>query len=106
MKREDLTNMYITEVYQDFECDTFFAEKKEFKKYLTKYNLVSCSKFEEENNIHFRYFKYQKKDFDLESQNIYQNEYLKDKGPWIYAFTTTFIIFILITFLNYLKDKF
>ena len=35
-----------------------------------------------------------------------QNEYLKDKGPWIYAFTTTFIIFILITFLNYLKDKF
>lgn len=74
MKREDLTNMYITEVYQDFECDTFFAEKKEFKKYLTNYNLVSCSKFEEENNIHFRYFKYQKKDFDLESQNIYQNE--------------------------------
>jgi hypothetical protein len=35
-----------------------------------------------------------------------QNEYLKEKGPWIYAFGVTFFIFIIITILNYLKDRF
>ena len=35
-----------------------------------------------------------------------QSEYLKEKGPWIYAFTITFFIFIIITILNYLKDRF
>ena len=34
------------------------------------------------------------------------NEYLQDKGPWIYAFGVTFIIFVLISILNYLKDRF
>lgn len=34
------------------------------------------------------------------------NEYLKEKGPWIYAFSVTLLIFVIITILNYLKDKF
>ena len=35
-----------------------------------------------------------------------ENEYLKDKGPWIYAFSVTLLIFVLISILNYLKDRF
>lgn len=35
-----------------------------------------------------------------------ENEYLKTKGPWIYAFSCTLFIFSIITFLNFLKDKY
>ena len=76
--RPDLCHMYITEIYQDYDCDTFFSNKKEYQ---TNFNLLTCSDFNEENQIYFRCFKYQKKDYDLEAQpitykNVEEQQYL------------------------------
>ena len=70
INRTDLINLYITEVYHDFECDTFFPSRKVYQ---ANYNLLTCSNFVKENDIHYRYYKYQKNDYDLESQNPYKN---------------------------------
>ena len=72
--RTDLINMHITEIYDNFECDTFFSDKKQFNELLKDFHLQKCSSFQEEKGTHFRYFKYQRKDYDLESQIQYKNE--------------------------------
>lgn len=35
-----------------------------------------------------------------------QSKYLKEKGPWIYALGCTLLIFILITTLNFIRDRY
>ena len=72
--RPDLDNIYLTHIYEDFNCDTFLTDKKELQGILENYNLSTVSPFEQENGTHFRYFKYQRKDFDVEAQIVYQNE--------------------------------
>ena len=70
-----VTNLYITEVYDDFSCDTFLEGLD-----LDKFQLMECSKFHMENckvnqrDINYRFLKYQEKEYLLESQlKGYQN---------------------------------
>lgn len=42
-------NIYVTEIYKTYTCDTFFPEIDN-----KRYNLIECSDFKEENNIHYR----------------------------------------------------
>ena len=44
------SNMYITEIYNEFECDTFFPEYNK-----DNFTLTSVSGFKEENGIHYRH---------------------------------------------------
>ena len=48
-----ITKVYVTEIYNKFECDTFFPNID-----LNKYKLTYVSKFYEENNINYRYLEY------------------------------------------------
>ena len=72
-KRNDLVNLYLTHIYEDFECDTFLTSREEFPKLVENYNLSTVSEFNQEKDIYFRYYKYQRKDYDLESPTIYHN---------------------------------
>ncbi len=72
LKREDLQKIYLTEVYQDFECDTLLAEKKELKQIMSHYDLLNVSPFHLEKNIHYRFFEYQRKNLNPDTV-IYHN---------------------------------
>ena len=53
LESDSISKIYITEVYEDYECDTFFHKiDKE------KYKLSYVSKFYSENNIYYRYLEY------------------------------------------------
>ena len=68
-----LTNLYITQIYYNFDCDRLFLEKERYNEIIQTYNLFSCSDFFNEkcsiNNreIYYRFLRYQIKDYDLES---------------------------------------
>jgi dihydrofolate reductase/thymidylate synthase len=72
-QRSDIVNLYFTHIYEDFNCDTFISSKENFPKLVENYHLSTVSEFHQEKNIYFRYLKYQRKDFDLESQTVYHN---------------------------------
>lgn len=57
--RTELQNIYITQIYHDFQADTFLTTKEEFPKLIEKFNISTVSSFKEEDGIYFRYFKYQ-----------------------------------------------
>ena len=48
-----VSKIYVTEIYQDYECDTFFPKIDS-----NKYNLTYISKFYNENNNYYRYTEY------------------------------------------------
>ena len=94
---EYLNHLYLTEIYEDFNCNTSLMERKELNKKLENYNIVSCSEFKKEfcskNNkdIYYRYINYVKKDYDIESnmpiyENLEEKQYvdllreIKEKG--------------------------
>jgi len=53
LESDSISKIYITEVYEYYECDTFFHKiDKE------KYKLSYISKFYSENNIYYRYLEY------------------------------------------------
>ena len=56
----NLDYIYQTEIYKDFNCDTFLFDKKEYKKLVKYYDIIECSKFQEEGGIYFRYLTYKK----------------------------------------------
>jgi len=53
-----IDKMYITEIYENLKCDTFFPNINE-----DVFKLMKISKFNEENNHNFRYLVYQNKKF-------------------------------------------
>ena len=48
-----ISKMYVTEIYNDYECNVFFPKID-----TSKYTLSYVSKFHFENNIHYRYLEY------------------------------------------------
>lgn len=69
-----IDKLYITEIYENLKCDTFFPNIDE-----DKFKLMKISNFNEENNLNFRYL-------------IYQNEkYIADKKPIIIPNNNTMI---------------
>ena len=62
--------IYITEVYDDFQCDTFFPVLPK------KFKPISVTKFYKENNIYFRYITYSQSG-DKWKNNKEETEYLK-----------------------------
>jgi dihydrofolate reductase / thymidylate synthase len=59
LESENISKIYVTEVYDDYECDTFFPQiDKE------KYKLSYISNFYSENNIYYRYLEYVNKNND------------------------------------------
>jgi dihydrofolate reductase / thymidylate synthase len=56
----NLDYIYQTEIYKDFDCDTFLYDKKEYKKLVKHYDIIQCSEFQEESGIYFRYITYKK----------------------------------------------
>ena len=58
-----IDKLYITEIYKSFECDKFFPKIDN-----TLFKIKNVSKFNEENDIHFRYFIYEK------TNNLYINK--------------------------------
>ena len=62
------SQLYITEVYNEFECDTYFP----MKDVDNEFNLVSVSKFKEENGIHFRNKIYKHKSL-VKPEEIWKN---------------------------------
>jgi len=61
-----LEYIYQTEIYNDFECNTFLMDKKEYKSILQNYTVIQCSKFKKEKclvankELYFRYFIYKR----------------------------------------------
>ena len=47
--------LYITKIFKDFKCDTFFPE------YLSKYDLINESSVKIHNRIHYQFCVYKKK---------------------------------------------
>jgi len=69
IKHESCRRLYITEIYQNFECDTFFPEiNKSFK-------LSNVSSFQEDNSVYFRYLDYHKDSSDT-WRNLEEEQYL------------------------------
>ena len=59
----NIDKLYITEIYKSIECDKFFPKIDN-----TLFKIKNVSKFKEENDIHFRYFIYEK------TNNLYINK--------------------------------
>ena len=73
LESDSISKIYVTEVYEDFDCDTFFPQiDKE------KYKLSYISNFYSENNIYYRYLEYVNKNNEsLESWvNKEEQQYL------------------------------
>nr|QDY51803.1 thymidylate synthase [Mimiviridae sp. ChoanoV1] len=68
-----LDYIYQTEIYDDFNCDTYLLDKKEYKEKLKSYDLVKSSNFYNEfcdinqRQIYFRYIVYKKALFKNDS---------------------------------------
>ena len=60
-----IDKLYITELYQNVKCDTYFPEIND-----EYFKLTKISKFNEENNQYFRYLVYQNKKFITEKQAL------------------------------------
>jgi len=68
-----VSKIYVTEIYNTFECDTYFPKIDN-----SKYVLSYISKFNCENNIYYRYLEYNKKTQNtIEWKNIPEEIYLK-----------------------------
>ena len=71
-----IDRIYQTEIYEDFNCDTFLMDKKEYKEVIKKYDLVKCSEFKNEvcrinqKEVYFRYFIYKKKIFSMQGVEV------------------------------------
>jgi dihydrofolate reductase/thymidylate synthase len=77
-----IDKMYITEIYENLKCDTYFPEFDN-----NKFKLMKISKFNEENNHNFRYLVYQnhkyipnKKSIVIEN-NIYNQNIISNTKP-------------------------
>ena len=70
---DKLTNLYITQIYDNFDCDRLFLNKERYNEIIQNYNLFSCSDFINEycslsnRDIYYRFLRYQVKGFDIES---------------------------------------
>ena len=53
INHENCSKVYVTEIYNHFECDKFFPKLGD------NYKLITVSKFQEENGVHFRFLQYQ-----------------------------------------------
>ena len=76
--------LYITEIYNEFECDRFFPSIDQ-----TKFKITNVSNFKKENDIHFRYITYNN------INNIKDNQHLtfwKNKEEELYLQTLNKII--------------
>ena len=60
-----IDKLYITELYQNIKCDTYFPEIND-----EYFKLTKISKFNEENNQYFRYLVYQNKKFIPEKEAL------------------------------------
>ena len=73
LESKEVSKIYVTEIYKDFECDTFFPkiDKDDFK-------LTYISKFYSENNIYYRYLEYIPKINETieEWKNIEEEQYI------------------------------
>ena len=63
--------IYLTQIYNDFECDTFLKPLPD------NFKLISCSSIIQENNINFRY-----KTFLNNNINQIQNNCYSTKNSW------------------------
>ena len=74
LESKQVSKFYVTEIYEDFECDTFFPkiDQSEFK-------LTYISKFYCESNIYYRYLEYvPKNNYSIKTwQNIEEETYLQ-----------------------------
>ena len=56
LESQHISKIYVTEIYEEYDCDTFFPQiDKE------KYTLSYISNFYSENNIYYRYLEYSNK---------------------------------------------
>ena len=60
-------NLYVTEIYKEFDCDTFFPEIDE-----NKFAVTSVSNFKEEKGINFRHKIYKSKN-TIKQEEIWKN---------------------------------
>lgn len=58
-----VSDIYITEIYEKYECDTYFPVIN------SKYKLYEISKFHNENDIYFRFLKYKNTKFYYQNIN-------------------------------------
>ena len=64
--------LYLTEVYDTFDCDRFFPSIKDIEN--NKFSIVNCSDFRNENNINYRFVEYRNNNFITSSNELYCNQ--------------------------------
>jgi dihydrofolate reductase / thymidylate synthase len=62
IKRPECNKLYLTRIYNEYDCDTFFP------KIPSEFKLIKSSPYYSENNIHYKFLEYEKK-----SDNLYVN---------------------------------
>ena len=60
--------IYLTQIYNDFECDTFFPPIPD------EFNLIECSSVKKEENITFRYKTFINKNYYQLNENLHDNK--------------------------------
>jgi len=72
-------NIYATEVYEEYECDTFFPKIDS-----DKYYLKSVSMFKEENGVYYRHKLFrQYGDCGLVNNQMVNNQMVNNNEPWV-----------------------
>ena len=66
LESNQISKIFVTEIYEDYDCDTFFPKID-----VDKYKLTYISKFYNENNIYYRYVEYINK--ENESITLWKN---------------------------------
>ena len=75
LKSLTINSIYITEIYNKYNCDRFFPDYKE------NFVLTNISSFQKENNDYFRFLIYKNKNIILENEkwiNIEEKNYLEN----------------------------
>ena len=75
--------LYITKIYENFDCNINFLEKDKYKTLIKKYDLINCSEFNKEycnlncKDLYFRYYRYKKTYINNKIyKNLYEYQYL------------------------------
>ena len=83
IENDMVDELYITKIYENFDCNINFLEKDKYKTLIKKYDLINCSEFNKEycnlncKDLYFRYYRYKKTYINNKIyKNLYEYQYL------------------------------